>query len=249
MSSPLDISHNLGKIGVLGGMGPHATVLFMQRILEQTPAKDDCDHIPLLVDNNTQVPSRIKALIEGNGPNPGPVLAQMARTLEQAGAKALVMPCNTAHHYTPDIRQAISIPFLSMIELSAQELALRVDSGASVGILASPAVKITGVFNAELSRLQLNPVYPASDAALLTAIKTLKASPADGDALEIVLGAATELKSLGAEIILIGCTEFSLLKDQIKQVHTAMDSLDILVAHSIEFSKSTKISSGTGGAV
>ena len=86
------------RIGILGGMGPEATVLLMSRIIARTPAADDRDHVPLFVDNNTQVPSRIAALIEGTGEDPGPVLADMARRLEANGAEALAMPCNTAHH-------------------------------------------------------------------------------------------------------------------------------------------------------
>ena len=44
------------KIGVLGGMGPEATILFQRRLVKVVPAKEDQDHIPLLIDMNTQVP-------------------------------------------------------------------------------------------------------------------------------------------------------------------------------------------------
>ena len=69
----------LRRIGILGGMGPQATVALMQRLIDAVPAADDRDHIPLIVDDNTQVPSRIAALINGAGTDPGPVLVQMAR--------------------------------------------------------------------------------------------------------------------------------------------------------------------------
>ena len=90
-------------IGILGGMGPAATVLMMQRIIAAVPAEDDRGHIPLLVDSNTQVPSRIAALIEGTGADPTPELIRMARRLEAAGAEGLAIACNTAHHYVPRI--------------------------------------------------------------------------------------------------------------------------------------------------
>lgn len=80
-------------------MGPEATMLLMARVVAMTAAGDDRDHVPMVIDNNTQVPSRIKALIENTGDDPGPVLASMARKLEAYGAEALAMPCNTAHHY------------------------------------------------------------------------------------------------------------------------------------------------------
>ena len=66
------------RVGILGGMGPQATVLLMQKIIAATPATDDADHIPLIVDQNPQVPSRIRRLIEGTGEDPAPVLAAMA---------------------------------------------------------------------------------------------------------------------------------------------------------------------------
>ena len=91
-----------GKIvGILGGMGPEATVELMRRVIELTPANDDCDHIRMLVDNNPKVPSRIKALLEGNKESPLPVLIDMALGLEKSGADFLVMPCHTAHAYYP----------------------------------------------------------------------------------------------------------------------------------------------------
>ena len=69
------------KIGVLGGMRPEATVLLMQRVIESISAQDDNDHIPMIIDNNTQVPSRIKAIIEQQGEDPAPALRQMAQRL------------------------------------------------------------------------------------------------------------------------------------------------------------------------
>ena len=82
--------------GILGGMGPEATIDLMKRVFRATPAQDDRDHVHLLVDNNPQVPSRIQALLEKTGESPGPCLCDMARKLESWGADFLAMPCNTA---------------------------------------------------------------------------------------------------------------------------------------------------------
>ncbi len=236
----------LATIGVLGGMGPEATVLFMRRVIASTPATDDCDHVPMLVDNNTQVPSRIKALIEGGGIDPAPALAEMAKRLEQGGAQALVMPCNTAHNYTGVIRDAVSIVFLSMIELTAQELARRLQPGSLVGILGSPALRITGIFNNALKEQQLTPLYCEDEGAILGAIRGLKSSACAPDALDTVLAGGRKLIARGADILLVGCTEFSLIKDQIEALHPSVDSLDILVTETIRFSKQGAISGETG---
>ena len=170
-------------VGVMGGMGPDATIHFMQRVLDGVRADDDSDHIPLLVDNNTQVPSRIKKLIEGTGADPAPVLVRMAKRLEAAGAEALVMPCNTAHHYTSLIREAVSIPFISMVEETCAVLAARYP-GSRVGVLASPAVAITKVYDEPLARHGLDVVAPRDQEALLLAIRALKRSPRDTSAIE-----------------------------------------------------------------
>lgn len=118
-------------VGILGGMGPEATVELMRRVIAATPARDDADHVPLIVDQNPAVPSRIAHLIEGTGTDPGPVLAAMARRLEIAGAEALAMPCNTAHHYLPRIREAVTIPLLDMVDLSVAEAAARTTDAAT----------------------------------------------------------------------------------------------------------------------
>ena len=139
-------------IGVLGGMGPEATILFMQKMVAAVQADDDADHVPLIVHNNTQVPSRIKMLINGDGADPAPVLAEMARGLEQAGAEALAMPCNTAHVCAPAIVDAVSVPFLDMVELAAGKARDMAGSGARVGLLGSPALEQTDVFRQPLQR-------------------------------------------------------------------------------------------------
>ena len=98
MLSPMSANDH-PVVGVIGGMGPEATVDLMQRVICATPAKDDADHIHLLVDNNPKVPSRIASLVEEHVESPVPVLVQMAQHLERAGADLLTVSCNTAHPY------------------------------------------------------------------------------------------------------------------------------------------------------
>jgi aspartate racemase len=211
-------------VGILGGMGPDATVLLMQKVLRAVPAKDDADHIPLIVHQNPAVPSRIAALIDGTGADPAPVLAQMARDLRAAGATALAMPCNTAHHYAAAIRDATDLPFLNMLDLTAQHLA-RV--GASrIGMLASPAVRMTGVFDAAFAGTGLMQVYPMDDTPVLDLIRAVKAGQVlDADALR---APALALLDQGADHILIACTELSLYTDSLGDDLAWSDSLDCL---------------------
>lgn len=222
-------------VGILGGMGPEATILLMQRIVAAVPARDDSDHIPLIVDNNTQVPSRIKALIEGTGEDPAPVLAAMARRLEAAGVQALAMPCNTAHHYAGAIRAASGVPFLDMVALSSAAAARAAGPGGAVGMLASPAVRKVGVFDAALAAQGLRQIWPEDEDAMLAAIRRIKAEGPVDAALASVEAAAAELAGRGAGALMVACTEFSLLAPRLAAPAPVIDTLDALVAEIVAF--------------
>lgn len=225
------------KIGILGGMGPEATVLMMQRIIAATKAADDCDHVPMIVDNNTQVPSRIDALIHGTGADPGPVLANMAQGLERAGAEALIMPCNTAHHYAAQIKAATPVPFLSMIECSCAQIATEVPVGSKIGILASPAVRLTGLFDRALGELGLRACYLADDSSLLQIIQSVKAQGPSQEALAGLNAAGQALVADGACCLLVACSEFSLQSRDITAAVPVVDSLDVVVAEALRFAE------------
>ena len=223
----------LRRIGVLGGMGPEATVALLQRVQGGVLARDDADHVPLLVDLNLQVPSRIKHLIEKTGPNPGPVIADMAERLETAGAEALILPCNTAHHYSGYIIDRVTIPFLSMPQLTCDALAGLVSSGAHVGILASPATNQTGLFQTLLSERGLKTLWPNDEDIVLATIQT--AGPTAGD-LDLLQKETDDLVDRGADAILIGCTEFSLISAELSAPVQIVDAMDVLVKAVLVFS-------------
>jgi aspartate racemase len=220
-------------VGILGGMGPEATILLMQKLLAAVPARDDSDHIPLIVHQNPQVPSRIKALIEGAGEDPGPVLARMARDLHAAGAEALAMPCNTAHHYAPDVASATPLPFLNMLELTAEALAAQ--GAQRIGMLASPATRLAGVFAAPFAAHGLTPVFLPDDSGILAIIRAVKA----GESLATLkLRLAQEAEALlahGADHLLVACTELSLMTDALPAATPHTDSLDCLTRAIADF--------------
>ena len=225
----------LRRIGVLGGMGPEATVALLQRLQTGTPARDDSDHVPLLVDMNPQVPSRIRHLIEKTGPNPGPVMAEMAVRLETAGAEALIMPCNTAHHYASYVTERVRIPFLNMSVLTCVELASRVAPGSKVGILASPATNQIGLFQTHLNDVGLVALFPEDEETVLSAIRRIKQYGPDEADIVLLQEKSAELVKQGAAAILVGCTEFSLISGQIKTTVPIVDALDVLVAATLNF--------------
>ena len=218
------------RVGILGGMGPQATILLMQKVLDAVPAADDADHIPLLVDQNPQVPSRIRRLIEGTGDDPAPVLADMARRLVGAGAEALAMPCNTAHHYASAIRAAVKVPVIDMVDLSVRRAAKLAGVDGRVGILASPAVRRIGLFDAPLARFSVQALYPEDEAAMLATIRRIKTAGPEPETASALRAASNALLQRGAQVQMIACTEFSLLADATADGATAFDTLDVLVA-------------------
>ena len=102
-------------IGLLGGMGPEATVYFFGLIIKNTAAARDQDHIPVIIYNRPQIPERTAAVL-GKGPSPVPLLREGIRRLARAGADFVVIPCITAHAFLPDIKAAARIPILSLVD-------------------------------------------------------------------------------------------------------------------------------------
>lgn len=209
-------------VGVIGGMGPEATVDFLRRIVAATPAEDDQDHIRVLVDNNPKIPSRLAAIVDGTGGDPLPVLIAMAQGLERQGADLLAMPCNTAHHYRPRIAQAVSIPVLDMVALSVAAL----PPGTRIGMLASPAVRLVGLYEERLRAAGREAVFPQDDAPVLEIIRALKANrvtDAHRESYARIAGA------LDCDACLIACTELSVLGAPEGVTVPVVDALDVLV--------------------
>lgn len=214
-------------VGIIGGMGPAATVELMARVIRAVPAADDAGHVPLLVDQNPAVPSRIARLVEGRGEDPGPVLEMMALRLAGAGAQALAMPCNTAHHWVDRVRAA-GLPFLDMVALSVAAVAARAPGGR-VAILGSPALRIAAVHDAPCRDAGLDFAY-AADLDLIRAIKRDGATPATRAAF------ARLVAGQRADAVLVACTEYSLVTAPDARL---IDTLDVLVAAIVAFAKGT----------
>lgn len=224
------------KVGVLGGMGVEATLELMKRVHAATEAEDDQDHVPMVVDMNPQVPSRIRHVIEKDGPDPGPVLAQMAERLEQAGAEILAMPYNTAHLYASQIEENVGIALLNMPRLACARAVQGVQRGGIVGILASPATNSSGLFGGFLAEHGVTSAYPENEADVLASIRRIKKfGPKQAD-ITLLENEAAALVQRGADVVIVGCSEFSLVSDRIRTSVPVLDSLDVLVSAIVKFS-------------
>jgi len=222
-------------VGVIGGMGPEATVDFLRRVVACTPAKGDADHIRVLVDNNPKIPSRIAALIDGTGEDPLPVLIAMARGLEKQGADFLVIPCNTAHYYLPKIAQAVSISLLDMVALSVADLGKLSPKPRRIGMLASPAVQKVGLYAARLKDAGFTALFSdaSGEAKMLGIIRAVKANAMTPQHRADYSAVARDLMDQGADAFLIACTELSVIGPPDGSAKPCVDALDVLVSATI----------------
>lgn len=232
------MSPNLGPVGkkpplvgILGGMGPEATIELMGRVLRGTEASGDQDHIPLLVYNNPQVPSRVEAFM-GTGPSPVPTLVSMARSLIAAGATLLAMPCNTAHLALEEIRSQLPVPILDMTGL----VAARVVGAKRVGVLGTLATMRLRLYDRSLTGIDV--VYPSphgqrATAAVIDEVKARGSWVVDPGPLD---AAMADLVASGAERLVLGCTELSLLASRLACPVPVVDPLQLLADEIVRLS-------------
>ncbi|WP_300458842.1 amino acid racemase [Desulfobacula sp.] len=223
--------------GILGGMGPGATIDLMQRILRLTPALDDKDHIRCIIDNNPKVPSRINAIIKGNGEDPVPCLVDMARRLESWGADFLAIPCNTAHSYYDAVSSAVNIPVMNLIDLVVTHVKTHKPDCRKIGVLASTAVLMTGLYENRFHDNGIAVVYPARkfQERLLNIIRDIKTGNTSGEVVNQYVEICGHLHSAGGEPILIACTELSMLGCHLP--FDMIDAAEILAREIVAVSK------------
>lgn len=231
---PPDVNSQHRVVGIIGGMGPEATVDLMRRVVAKTPARDDQDHIHLIVESNPKIPSRIAHLIEGTGADPTPELTRIAVNLQRAGAEALAIPCNTAHAYAHSIRRAVSIPLLDMIDLTVEQIAGS-PRNARVGLLASSAVIATELYAKAFSAHGIAVVPPAHQEEVMSLIKAVKRGDTGLQAQTALGRVALELAKQ-ADVLLIGCSELSVIAGTVTVPF--VDSLDVQAEAIVKFATS-----------
>lgn len=204
-------------IGVLGGMGPLATADFFSKVIAATPATDDEDHVPLLIQSDPRIPGRPAAILRG-GESPLPAMRAARDRLIAAGATVLAMPCNTAHYWFEPLVADCPVPFLNIVEATCDEAAQRAPAGAQVGLIATGATLATHLFDQRLEALGLVPVFPSEDDMnqwVLPAIAQVKAGQAHQGG-QLVERAVDALLARGASVVVLACTETPLALDAIQ---------------------------------
>lgn len=207
-------------LGVLGGMGPAATVAFLARVQALTPAQGDADHIRVVMDMNPQVPDR------NTRPGDAEVeLGAMAERLKAAGAQVLAMPCNTAHAQKAGI-VAAGLPFIDMI--AATVAAAKAYDARSIGILATPGGE--ALYRAALEAEGVTPVILQGEgrAAFMACVYGVKRGDAGVDNRAAMARLGEALVTAGADAVIAGCTEVPLLLDASDVSVPLVDSAEVL---------------------
>ena len=221
-------------VGVIGGLGPMATLDFFERILRRTRAVREQDHLRLIIDNNTKIPDR-NAFKRGEGPSPGPALAAAAHALEKAGAEFIVMACNTTHAWEAEIRAAISVPFISIIEETAKAVA-ELDPERA-GVLAVDACLSSNLYQDALAKRGVKTVLLSADSqrSFMELVYRIKSGDTGDTVRRSMTTLARKLEAQGAEVIIAGCTEVPLVLTADDIEGELVSSTDVLVERTIVF--------------
>lgn len=232
-------------IGILGGMGPEATIDFFSKIVKGTKVKKDQDHLRILIDNNPKIPDRTSAL-QGKGPSPLPQLTQSAKVLENAGADFIVIPCVTAHNYHEALQKRLKIPILHIVEETLKTINVRLKGVRRIGLIATTGTIESGLFQKFFRPVDIELLLPKARAQrewVMKAIygtKGIKAIGPSESSQGLIHKVAQELIRHGSEAIIAGCTEVPLvLRDGDLSV-PVIDVLSVLARAAVEKSQSRK---------
>lgn len=225
-------------VGVIGGMGPEATIDFMARVLRHTNAASDQQHVRLLVEQNPHIPSRQMAM-RGEGEDPGAALAEMALRLQHAGADFVVMPCNLAHAWQSHILAAIDIPFVSIVAESVDVALQGSRDGSEIGLLTTPGCFAAGLYQEALLETERSLIVQTADELSETMrwVDRIKSGDHSTIVRQGLIDLAQGLIDRGAKVIIAACTEFPLLLDESMFDVAFVSSTDALAKKTIALAK------------
>ena len=220
------------KLGVLGGMGPQATQVFYQFVLDRTDAARDQDHLPALILSDTGIPDRTAAILSGDTEGLYQRLRSDAKLLEQCGCTALAIPCNTSHYFVPRLQKETPVPILHMIQETAA--AVKETGAERVGVLATDGTIQTGLYQTALEAVGCTAVTPPPglQKTVMSLIYDDIKSGKPGDEAKF---AALDrfLHHAGCGCAILGCTELSVYREQAKLPPYYIDAMEVLAQQAI----------------
>ena len=226
------MSKDKKTVGIIGGMGPGATALLFQKLIDHTDAKVDADHIHIVIDNRPSIPDRTSAILKGEN-TPAKYICESGKKLEEYGAELIAIPCNTSHYFYPYIQSQLGIPVIHMLEETAKECKML--GFDTVGVLATTGTKKTEIYDRALEKYGIKAIYPDQEGQelLMSLIYDyVKAGKvAEGS---MFLEQLKKMSVQGAQAFVLGCTELPMVFQDGDFGIKFIDSLDVLAKRTVE---------------
>lgn len=224
----------MGKLGVIGGMGPEATSYFYEEIIAHTKASSDQEHIDMAILSHASMPDRTKAIITGEHRLLLEAMGQDAKLLEAWGAGHIAIPCNTSHYFYDEIQAKTHVPIIHMVRESVQYAVRMGEHIRRIGIMGTDGTIRAGVYDRECRTLGVEAVVPSEkrqqDVMSLIYDDIKGGRPGDPGKFERTLA---ELTEKGCDIVLLACTEISVFKKTYTVPAICLDAMDVLIRESI----------------
>jgi aspartate racemase len=220
-------------LGVIGGLGPMATAHFMELVINMTDAKTDQEHLDMIIYNSPSIPDRTNYILDNSKPNPLSEIVKLGKKLQEQNTEIIAIPCITACYFHESLRSDISVPVIHTVRETV--MYLKENGVKKVGIMATDGTIKAGLFQRELESAGLRAVVPTADRqkdVMSLIYDSVKAgNPVDMERFEKV---KLELFESGAETIILGCTELSMIKRDYKIGSGFIDAMEVLAAVSVE---------------
>ena len=225
---------NRKKLGVIGGLGPMATALFLQMVVEMTEADRDQEHIEMFIHHCPQIPDRTGFILGKSTENPAPALIESGIKLAEQGADMIVIPCVTSTYFYEELSSRIPVPVLNIVTQIRNYLYEH--QIRSVGLMATSGTVTSGLFQQAFSdgecRLILPSVERQEDVMHLI-YNNIKANKAPE--MERFENVVKELKNAGAEVIILGCTELSVIRRMCGLDQGYLDAMELMARCAVEY--------------
>lgn len=223
-------------IGIIGGMGPAATIDLYKKIVDNTPAEKDQEHIHVIIDSYPQIEDRTEYILYG-GKNPAPRLIESAKRLEAAGADALIMPCNTAHYFAKDIENIVNIPLIHIVKCSAEAVKNNYPKTKKIGLIATKGTIKAKIYNNILKDYGFETLTlpeKIENNIMDCIYKGVKAGKTE-EYSRLFQQCIDEIADLGADLLIAGCTEIPLLMPYVKTKLPVIDATYELACAAVKF--------------
>lgn len=219
-------------LGVIGGLGPLATARFLELTVEMTNAASEQDNLDMIIYNFPSIPDRTGYILGSNLRSPLPGLLSAARALERDGAAYIAIPCVTAHYFADTLQSAVPVPIISILDETVRHL--QENRIRSAGIMATDGTVFSGIFTKALKDAGIAPIHPSkqrqADVMHLIYENIKAGKPAELDRFRAV---QAELTEKGAEVIILGCTELSVIKRDYPIGPGFLDTMEVLAQQAV----------------